>query len=182
MDGDCPNLEELVDFRWAPLSFSSWWSTCIGCFGSKGEGFVQMLGLQDRIFCPYFDFRKWFRMSWAAILGSLELRDCLVNFAQSLSIPYRTSAVPLPRFWYQHLEEEQQTIAQPKTSFISIRKEHVGTETIVCTVNQQYNRPSFRNENVTSIAQLQKKDLMWKRYFRQRFPKGRNDFVLFAQF
>jgi hypothetical protein len=28
------------------------------------------------------------------------------------------------------------------------------------TVNQQYNRPSFRNENVISIAQNFKKDLM----------------------
>jgi hypothetical protein len=36
------------------------------------------------------------------------------------------------------------------------------------------------NENVISIAKNFKFDV--KRYFRQRFPKGRNDFVLFAQF
>jgi hypothetical protein len=55
---------------------------------------------------------------------------------------------------YQHLEEEQQTIAQlRKTSFIQSGKEHVGTETLFITVNQAI----VGNENVTSIAQNFKK-------------------------
>jgi 8-amino-7-oxononanoate synthase len=44
-----------------------------------------------------FDFRKWLGCQGAAILGSVELRDCLVNFAQSFNIP-QASPVPLPRF------------------------------------------------------------------------------------
>ena len=51
MDGDCPNLEELV-------SVSNKYNCylvvdeahALGVFGEQGEGLVQMLGLQDQIF------------------------------------------------------------------------------------------------------------------------------------
>jgi 8-amino-7-oxononanoate synthase len=48
--GDCPNLEELVrisDKHHCYLVVDE--AHALGVFGSKGEGFVQILGLQDRI-------------------------------------------------------------------------------------------------------------------------------------
>jgi 8-amino-7-oxononanoate synthase len=54
MDGDCPNLEELVRFQMTPLlSFKLMKHMLWVFFLLKGEGFVQMLGLQDRVFCSF---------------------------------------------------------------------------------------------------------------------------------
>jgi hypothetical protein len=42
----------------------------LGVFGSKGEGFVQMLGLQDRIFARFLTFENGLGCQ-AVILGSV---------------------------------------------------------------------------------------------------------------
>jgi 8-amino-7-oxononanoate synthase len=57
MDGDCPNLEELVrisDKHHCYLVVD----TCFGCFGSKGEGFVQMLNCKTLIFARILTFEN----------------------------------------------------------------------------------------------------------------------------
>jgi 8-amino-7-oxononanoate synthase len=80
-----------------------------------------MLGLQDRVL-HVLTFENGLGCLGAAILGSL-VEDCLVCpkllVYQGLSL--RSVAAILTG--YQHLEKEQQTIAQlRKKSFISIRK------------------------------------------------------------
>jgi 8-amino-7-oxononanoate synthase len=50
MDGDCPNQEELVRFDKHHCRLVVDEAHALGVFGSKGKGFVQILGLQDRIF------------------------------------------------------------------------------------------------------------------------------------
>jgi 8-amino-7-oxononanoate synthase len=55
-----------------------------------------MLGLQD-LFARILTFENGLGCQGAVILGSVELRDCLVNFAKALSIP-QGFLVPLPRF------------------------------------------------------------------------------------
>jgi 8-amino-7-oxononanoate synthase len=64
MDGDCPNLElRISDKHHCYLVVDE--SHALGVFGSKGEGFVQMLGLQDLIFARILTF-EMVRMSGSA--------------------------------------------------------------------------------------------------------------------
>nr|WP_314836369.1 pyridoxal phosphate-dependent aminotransferase family protein [uncultured Flavobacterium sp.] len=109
MDGDCPNLEELV-------SVSNKYNCylvvdeahALGVFGERGEGLVQMLGLQDEIFARIMTFGKGLGCHGAAIIGSLELKSYLVNFARSFIYttglsPHSVAAILVG---YQHLEKD----------------------------------------------------------------------------
>jgi len=88
MDGDTPNLEELVrvsDQYNCYLIIDE--AHALGVFGSPetsgGEGLVQMLGLQDHVFARIMTFGKGLGCHGAAVLGSPELKAYLVNFARS---------------------------------------------------------------------------------------------------
>jgi 8-amino-7-oxononanoate synthase len=71
MDGDCPNLEELVRISdEAPLSFSSWWSTCFGCFWFKVKDSFKCL--VKTYFARILTFENALGCQGAAILGSLD--------------------------------------------------------------------------------------------------------------
>jgi 8-amino-7-oxononanoate synthase len=76
------------------------------------------------------------------------------KFAQSFDIPGLRPFRCRDFDGYQHLEKEQQTIQIRKTSFISIRKEHVGLKQLfVHSKSAQQSAIIPGNENVTSIAQ-----------------------------
>lgn len=84
MDGDCPNMEEL-----AALSEKH---NCylvvdeahaLGIFSEKGEGLIQYLHLQEKIFARIMTFGKGLGCHGAVVLGSVELKSYLVNFARS---------------------------------------------------------------------------------------------------
>lgn len=109
MDGDCPNLEELV-------SVSNKYNCylvvdeahALGVFGERGEGLVQMLGLQDEIFARIMTFGKGLGCHGAAIIGSLELKSYLVNFARSFIYttglsPHSVASILVG---YEHLEKD----------------------------------------------------------------------------
>ena len=55
----------------------------LGIFGEQGEGLVQSLGLEDKVFARIMTFGKGLGCHGAAILGSQELKSFLVNFARS---------------------------------------------------------------------------------------------------
>lgn len=63
-----------------------------GIYGPKGEGRVVELGLEDEIFARIYTFGKAFGAFGAAVIGSEELKDYLVNFAPSFIY---TTALPL---------------------------------------------------------------------------------------
>lgn len=97
MDGDCPNVEILValaeKFQCLLVIDEA---HALGVFGNSetagGEGFVQMLSLQNKFFARIVTFGKGLGCHGAAILGSQELRDYLVNFARSFI--YTTALSP----------------------------------------------------------------------------------------
>ncbi len=53
-----------------------------GVIGHRGEGLVQLLGIQDRCFARIHTFGKALGCHGAAILGSQMLRDYLINFCR----------------------------------------------------------------------------------------------------
>ncbi|HEX5652574.1 MAG TPA: 8-amino-7-oxononanoate synthase, partial [Chitinophagaceae bacterium] len=85
MDGDFCPLQDLVSLAekfQANLIVDEAHAT--GVLGEKGEGLVQMLGLEDRVFARVHTFGKALGCHGAVILGSTALRNYLINFARSL--------------------------------------------------------------------------------------------------
>ncbi|MEH6703425.1 MAG: pyridoxal phosphate-dependent aminotransferase family protein [Galbibacter orientalis] len=84
MDGDSPNLVLLSDIceaYQAHLIVDE--AHAVGVFGTNGEGLVQSLGLENKVFARIITFGKAFGCHGAAILGASELVSYLVNFARS---------------------------------------------------------------------------------------------------
>lgn len=93
MDGDSPNLKELAHFcktNGYRLVIDE--AHAIGVFGTKGQGLVQELGLQNDVFARLVTFGKAMGGHGAAILGERRLKDYLVNFARSFI--YSTALPP----------------------------------------------------------------------------------------
>ena len=84
MDGDCPNLEELVQVTTKHNCYLVIDEAhALGVFGEKGEGLVQFLGLQEHFFARIVTFGKGLGCHGAVVLGSEALSSYLVNFARS---------------------------------------------------------------------------------------------------
>lgn len=121
MDGDCPDLEELVllsDKHQCYLVVDE--AHALGVFGSKGEGFVQMLGLQGHVFARIMTFGKGLGCHGASILGSVELKDYLVNFARSFIYttglsPHSVATILVA---YQHLKKDSASILKLRENIV----------------------------------------------------------------
>jgi 8-amino-7-oxononanoate synthase len=93
MDGNfCPLLEimALCENYNANLIVDEAHAT--GVIGNRGEGLVQHLGLQTKIFARVHTFGKACGCHGAVVLGSKTLRDYLINFARSFI--YSTALPP----------------------------------------------------------------------------------------
>jgi len=64
----------------------------VGVFGKKGKGLIEELGLEKEIFARVITFGKAMGCHGAAILGTEELRNYLINFARSFIY---TTALPV---------------------------------------------------------------------------------------
>ena len=84
MDGDLCPLQELITLCKkynAHLMIDEAHAT--GVIGERGEGLVQQLQLQEQVFCRIHTFGKACGCHGAVVLGSVQLRDYLINFARS---------------------------------------------------------------------------------------------------
>lgn len=92
MDGDSPDLVSLANFcETNNLYLVVDEAHALGIFGENGAGLVQDLKLTDKIFAQIITFGKGLGGHGAAILGSHQLKNYLVNFARSLIY---TTALP----------------------------------------------------------------------------------------
>lgn len=92
MDGDSPDLEKLTDICYKYKAFLIVDEAhALGVFGQKGEGLVQSLGLQDKVFARIITFGKALGAHGAVIVGSSKLKEYLLNFARSFIY---TTALP----------------------------------------------------------------------------------------
>lgn len=126
MDGDTPNLEELVqicDKHNCYLVVDE--AHALGVFGDQGEGLVQMLGLQDSVFARLMTFGKGLGCHGAAILGNQKLIDYLVNFARSFIYttglsPHSVATILVA---YQHLKTEKEALKKLRENVIHFNQE-----------------------------------------------------------
>jgi 8-amino-7-oxononanoate synthase len=179
MDGDTPNLEE--------LSLLSNKHNCylvvdeahaLGVFGEKGEGLVQMLGLQQHVFARIITFGKGLGCHGAAVIGSLELSNYLVNFARSFIYTTGLSphAVVTVLMAYKFLDDEKQSSTVLRENIV-----HFNQEKSMLGLKQLFVRSKSAiqsaiipgNENVKSIAkQLQEKGFDVKAILSPTVPEG----------
>ncbi|WP_289023466.1 pyridoxal phosphate-dependent aminotransferase family protein [uncultured Salegentibacter sp.] len=92
MDGDMAPLEELAKIA---EKFNAFLivdeAHASGIFGKKGQGLVQELGIQHKVFARINTFGKAPGCHGAVILGSKSLKDYLINFSRSFIY---TTALP----------------------------------------------------------------------------------------
>lgn len=96
MDGDAAPLEAMVELcedYGAALIVDEAHSA--GLYGEKGSGLVPALGLNDGVFARVITYGKAFGVHGAAVLGSQNLVDYLVNHARSFIF----STGPSPHQW-----------------------------------------------------------------------------------
>ena len=179
MDGDTPNLVELVQVS---EKYNCYLvideAHALGVFGSKGEGLVQMLNLQDQIFARIMTFGKGLGCHGATILGSQELRDYLVNFSRSFIYTTGLSphSVATILMGYHYLDKEKQNIELLRGNII-----HFNQEKNVLGLKQLFVRSKSAiqsaiipgNESVKTIAnQLQEKGFDVKAILSPTVPEG----------
>ncbi|MCX6172705.1 MAG: pyridoxal phosphate-dependent aminotransferase family protein [Flavobacterium sp.] len=126
MDGDSPNLEQLVELSEKHnvyLVIDE--AHALGVFGEQGEGVVQSLGLEDKVFARIMTFGKGLGCHGAAILGNAELKSYLVNFARSLVYTTALSPHSVATILqsYKCLEKEKKSIEKLKTNIIFFNQE-----------------------------------------------------------
>jgi 8-amino-7-oxononanoate synthase len=113
MDGDCPNMEDLVAVS---EKYNCYLvvdeAHALGVFSEKGEGLIQHLQLHNKIFARIMTFGKGLGCHGAVILGSAELKLYLVNFARSFIYTTGLSphSVATILIGYHHLENDKESI------------------------------------------------------------------------
>lgn len=179
MDGDCPNMDELVAVS---NKYNCYLvvdeAHALGVFGSTGEGLVQQLGLQEQVFARIMTFGKGLGCHGAAILGSQELKEYLVNFARSFIYttglsPHSVATILVA---YQYLESENQTINKLRENIIHFNQEKnlLGLKPMFVRSKSAIQSAIIPgNQNVKSIAhQLQEKGFDVKAILSPTVPEG----------
>lgn len=179
MDGDTPKLEELTNLCEnynTNLVIDE--AHALGVFGIQGEGMVQSLGLQDKVFARIMTFGKGLGCHGAAILGSQELKSYLVNFARSFIYttglsPHSVATILMA---YQYLATKPKELEQLKSNIVYFNQEKqlLGLKPLFV-----YSKSAIQcavipgNEKVKSIAlQLQEKGFDVKAILSPTVPEG----------
>ncbi len=179
MDGDCPNMEELVAVS---NKYNCYLvvdeAHSLGVFGENGEGLVQMLGLQNQVFARIMTFGKGLGCHGAAIVGSQELMEYLVNFARSFIYttglsPHSVATILVA---YQHLKTEKNTLEKLRENIVHFNQEKnlLGLKSMFVRSKSAIQSAIIPgNQNVKSIAsQLQEKGFDVKAILSPTVPEG----------
>jgi 8-amino-7-oxononanoate synthase len=179
MDGDTPNLEELLNLcEKYNCNLVIDEAHALGVFGTNGEGLVQSLNLQDKVFARIMTFGKGLGCHGAAILGSQELNRYLVNFARSFIYttglsPHSVATILIA---YQCLASRPKELEQLKNTIVYFNqvKQQLGLKPLFV-----YSKSAIQcaiilgNEKVKSIAtQLQEKGFDVKAILSPTVPEG----------
>lgn len=179
MDGDSPNMEELTKLSEkynAYLVVDE--AHALGVFGEQGEGLVQSLGLQDKVFARIVTFGKGLGCHGAAVLGSLNLKSYLVNFARSFVYTTGLSPHSVATILqsYKQLKKEKEPIEKLKSNIIFFNQEKIrlGLKPIFV-----YSKSAIQcaiipgNEKVKNIAtQIQQKGFDVRPILSPTVPEG----------
>lgn len=177
MDGDSPNLEQLVSLSekyHCHLVIDE--AHALGVYGDHGEGLAQPFG--DRVFARIMTFGKGLGCHGAAVLGSEDLKAYLVNFARSFIYttglpPHSVATIAVA---YKHLETDADVREELRQTinFFSREKLRLGLKPLFV-----YGKSAIQsaiipgNESVKLIAaQLQQSGFDVKAILSPTVPEG----------
>lgn len=179
MDGDTPNLEELTSVSEKHNCYLVIDEAhALGVFGTKGEGHVQEMGLQDKVFARIMTFGKGLGCHGAIVLGSIDLKQYLVNFSRSFIYTTGLSphAVATILMGYQHLEKEKSTLLQlrERINFFNQEKQMMGLRPLFVRSKSAIQCAIIPgNEKVKNMAsQLQENGFDVKAILSPTVPEG----------
>lgn len=178
MDGDTPNMETLVQLseKFKALLVVDE-AHALGVFGEKGEGVIQSQQLQDKVFARIMTFGKGLGCHGAAVLGSSELKEYLVNFARSFIYttglsPHSVATILIS---YQNLlqSNELQKLKENIT-FFNQQKQLLGIKPLfVYSKSAIHSAILPGNDKVKNIAtKLQEKGFEVKAILSPTVPEG----------
>jgi 8-amino-7-oxononanoate synthase len=150
-----------------------------GIFGEKGEGLVQELKIQDKVFARLNTFGKAPGCHGAAILGSKDLKNYLVNFSRSFiyttALPPHSVATILAV--YQEFEKGISLIQQLKNNIQFFRSQVSQNKLLANFLESKSAIQSCiipGNEQVKYVAEsLKKEGFEVKPILSPTVPKGR---------
>jgi 8-amino-7-oxononanoate synthase len=179
MDGDCPNLEELIQVceKYNCLLVIDE-AHSLGVFGQFGQGLVQEHQLQNKIFARIMTFGKGLGCHGAAILGSQNLKDYLINFARSFIYttglsPHSVATILIA---YHHLSKDKIQVQKLRENII-----HFNQQKNLLGLKQLFVRSKSAiqsaiipgNEKVKNIAKIiQEKGFNVKAILSPTVPEG----------
>ncbi|MFM6937557.1 MAG: aminotransferase class I/II-fold pyridoxal phosphate-dependent enzyme [Aquirufa sp.] len=179
MDGDTPNLEELVQLAEKHKAYVVVDEAhALGVFGEKGEGLVQSLQLQETVFARIMTFGKGLGCHGAAILGGEDLKSYLVNFARSFIFTTGLSphSVATILTAYQQLEKatDSQQLLKNNIAYFNQEKNRLSLKPLFVRSKSAIQSAIIPgNEKVKSIAQqLQSKGFDVKPILSPTVPEG----------
>lgn len=179
MDGDAPNLEQLAVISEKYECYLVIDEThALGVFGNNGQGLVQELHLQGKIFARIMTFEKALGCHGSAILGSKELKHYLVNFSRSFIYTTALSphSVATILIAYQNLEKKNQEIEKLRDiiSHFNQEKQLIGLKQIFVRSKSAIQSAIIPgNENVKSIAlKMQENGFDVKAILSPTVPEG----------
>ena len=179
MDGDCPNLEELISVS---EKYNCYLvvdeAHSLGVFGENGQGLVQALQLQDKVFARIMTFGKGLGCHGAAILGSNNLRDYLVNFARSFIYTTGLSPHSIATILtaYKHLSPAEKEVQKLRENivFFNQQKNILGLKPLFVRSKSAIQSAIIPGNNqVKKIAQtIQEKGFSVKAILSPTVPEG----------
>jgi 8-amino-7-oxononanoate synthase len=179
MDGDCPNMGELIAVS---EKYNCYLvvdeAHALGVFGEKGEGLIQYLQLQDKIFARIMTFGKGLGCHGAVVLGSNELKSYLVNFARSFIYTTGLSphSVATVLMGYHHLEKDKKALELLRENIVffnQVKKMLYVSPLFIRSKSAIQSAIIPGNEKVKNIASsLQKKGFDVKAILSPTVPEG----------
>jgi 8-amino-7-oxononanoate synthase len=179
MDGDCPDFETIIaiaEKHQALLVVDE--AHALGVFGENGCGLIQQLQVQNKIFARIMTFGKGLGCHGAAILGSDELKNYLVNFARSFIYTTGLSPHAIATIYcaYQELSNEKaaQQALRENINFFNQQKQLLGLKPLFVRSKSAIQSAIIPgNEKVKSIAtQLQQNRFDVKAILSPTVPEG----------
>ena len=159
MDGDSPDMEKMVSLTEhynARLIVDE--AHALGVVGERGEGLVQMLNLEDKVFARIMTFGKGLGCHGAAVVGSLQLRQYLVNFARSFiyttGLPPHSLATILTAYNHLATDTEKQQSLKNIVSFFTSEVERLQLKSFINSDSAIHCAVVPGNEKVKNIASV----------------------------
>lgn len=178
MDGDSPDLIEMIAMSEkykANLIVDE--AHALGVFGEKGEGLIQSLGLQDKVFARVMTFGKGLGCHGAAVLGCPQLREYLLNFARSFiyttALPPHSLATIITAYDFMANNPEGQKSLKNIVSFFRSEVERLKLKSFIYSDSAIHCVVVPGNEKVKNIASvLQQEGFGVKPILSPTVPEG----------